>query len=131
MCNQCFSIEDSFLKVKHAMIVCFKEKQRCCKNSFYLVEERFYSPNIDSIVDDPFWKRTMPLSFISVIGNGPMNYNSCLEFFLRLTSTLSPTLYWWLFRRMFSRLLFWFICNCLRCRMCSQLATCLMFNMAS
>ena len=30
-----------------------KEKQRCCKNSFYLVEEWFYSANIDGIVDDP------------------------------------------------------------------------------
>ena len=27
-----------------------------------------------------FWKRTVPLSFICVMGNGPMNYNSCLEF---------------------------------------------------
>ena len=52
MCNQCFSIEDSFLKVNHAMIMCFKEKQRCCKNSFYLVNEWFYSANIDGIVDD-------------------------------------------------------------------------------
>ena len=40
------------LKVNHAMIMCFKEKQRCCKNSFYLVEEWFYSANIDGIVDD-------------------------------------------------------------------------------
>ena len=31
MCNQCFRIEDSFLKVNQAMIMCFKEKQRCCK----------------------------------------------------------------------------------------------------
>ena len=52
MCNQCFSIEDYFLKVNHAMIMCFKEKQRCCKDSFYLVEEWFYSTNIDGIVDD-------------------------------------------------------------------------------
>ena len=52
MCNQCFSIEDSFLKVNHTMIMCFKEKQRCCKKSFYLVEEWFYSANIDGIVDD-------------------------------------------------------------------------------
>ena len=34
------------------MIVCFKEKQRCCKNSFYLVEEWFYSAYIDGIIDD-------------------------------------------------------------------------------
>ena len=54
MCNQCFSIEDSFLKVNHAMIMCFKEKQRCCKNSFYLVKESFYSPNVDGIVNDSF-----------------------------------------------------------------------------
>ena len=46
------SIEDSFLKVNHAIIMCFKEKQCCCKNSFYLVEEWFYSANIDGIVDD-------------------------------------------------------------------------------
>ena len=52
MCNQCFSIEDSFLKVNHAMIMCFKKKQRCCKKYFHLVEEWFYSANIDGIVDD-------------------------------------------------------------------------------
>ena len=46
------SIVDSFVEVNHAMIMCFKEKQRCCKNSFYLVEEWFYSTNIDGIVDD-------------------------------------------------------------------------------
>ena len=28
----------------------------------------------------PFWKRTVPLSFICVMGNGPINSNSCLEF---------------------------------------------------
>ena len=49
-----FSIEDSFLKVNHAMIMCFKEKERCCINSFYLVEEWFYSANIDGIVYDSF-----------------------------------------------------------------------------
>ena len=46
--------------MNHAIIMCFKEKQRCCKNSLYLVEEffyyivkkLFYSPNIDGIVDD-------------------------------------------------------------------------------
>ena len=47
-------IVDSFLEVNHAMIIIFKEKQRCCKNSFYLVEERFYSPNVDDIVNDSF-----------------------------------------------------------------------------
>ena len=52
MCNQCFIIEDSFLKVNHAMIMCFKEKQRCCKKSFCLVEEWFYSANIGGIFDD-------------------------------------------------------------------------------
>ena len=52
MCNQCFSIEDSFLKVNHATIMCFKDKQRCCKNSLHLVEEWFYSANIGGIVDD-------------------------------------------------------------------------------
>ena len=34
------------------MIMFLKEKQRCCKNSFYLVKEWFYSANIDGIVDD-------------------------------------------------------------------------------
>ena len=34
------------------MIMSFKETQRCCKNPFYLVEEWFYSANIDGIVDD-------------------------------------------------------------------------------
>ena len=34
------------------MIMWFKEKQRCCKNYFYLVEEWFYPANIDGIVDD-------------------------------------------------------------------------------
>ena len=29
----------------------------------------------------PFLERTVLLSFIFVMGNGPMNYNSCLEFF--------------------------------------------------
>ena len=31
------SIVDSFVEVNHAMIIIFKEKQRGCKNSFYLV----------------------------------------------------------------------------------------------
>ena len=30
--------KDSFLKVNHAIIMCFKEKQCCCKNPFCLVE---------------------------------------------------------------------------------------------
>ena len=77
-----------------------------------------------------FWKRTVPLSFICVIGNRAMHYNSCLEFFLRLTRILSPTLYWWLFRRIFLSLLLWLICNCLRCQMCSYLATWLMFKIS-
>ena len=34
------------------MIMCFKEKQPFRKNSFYLVEEWFYSANIDGIVYD-------------------------------------------------------------------------------
>ena len=38
--------------MNHVIIMCFKEKQRCCKKSFYLVEEWFYSENIDGIVDD-------------------------------------------------------------------------------
>ena len=38
--------------MNHAIIMCFKEKQRCCKNSFNLVEEWFYSASIDGIVDD-------------------------------------------------------------------------------
>ena len=46
------SIVDSFVEVNHAMIMCFKVKQPGCKNSFYLVEEWFYSENIDGIVDD-------------------------------------------------------------------------------
>ena len=33
-------------------------------------------------------------SFISVMGNRPMNSNSCLGFFLQLTRIFSPTLYW-------------------------------------
>ena len=49
----------------------------------------------------PFWKQTVPLSFICVMGNVPMNYNSCLEFFSRLTRIWSPTLYWLLLRHMF------------------------------
>ena len=48
------SIVDSFVEVNHAMIIIFKEKQRGCKNSFYLVKERFYSPNVDGIVNDSF-----------------------------------------------------------------------------
>ena len=32
--------------------MCFKEKQRCSKNSFCLVEEWLYSANIGGIVDD-------------------------------------------------------------------------------
>ena len=38
--------------MNHAIIMCFNEKQHCCKNSFCLVEEWFYSANIDGIVDD-------------------------------------------------------------------------------
>ena len=52
MCNQCLALKITFLKVNHAKIMCFKEKQRFCKNSFYLVEEWFYSANIDGIVDN-------------------------------------------------------------------------------
>ena len=33
----------------------------------------------------PFWKQNLTLSFICVMGNGPMNSNSYLDFFLRLT----------------------------------------------
>ena len=109
-----------------------KRNNCCCKNSFVvLVEEWFYSANIGGIIDDSLLERTVPFSVICVRGNGPMNSNSCLECFLRLTRFFSPTLYWWLFRRMFSRLLLWFIRNCLRCRMCSQSATCFMFKMES
>ena len=71
----------------------------------------------------PFWDQTLPLTFICVMGNVPMNYNLCLDFFFHLTRTLSPTLYWWLFRHKFSRFLILLIRNCLRCRMCSQSAT--------
>ena len=78
-----------------------------------------------------FWKRTVPLLFICVMGNVPMNSNLSLEFFLRLTRMFSPTLYWWLLRSIFSRLLLWLIRNFLRCRMCYQSETCLMFKMAS
>ena len=125
------STEDSCLKVNHAIIMCFKEKQRCCKNSFYLVQEWFILWILTASLMIPFWKQTVPLSFFSVMGNGPMNYNSCLEFFLRLTRILSPTLYWWLFRRIFSRMLLWLIRYFLCCWMCSQSATCLVFKMAS
>ena len=45
-------IEDSLFKVNHAIIMCFKEKQLCCKKSFCLVEEWFYSENIGGIIDD-------------------------------------------------------------------------------
>ena len=45
-------IEDSLLKVNCAIVVCFKEKQRCCKISCCLVEEWFYSANIGGIIDD-------------------------------------------------------------------------------
>ena len=38
--------------MNRAIIMCFKEKQRCYKNSFCLVEEWFYSANIGGIVDD-------------------------------------------------------------------------------
>ena len=79
----------------------------------------------------PFWKRTAPLSFICVMRNGPMNYILCLEFFLHLNRILSPTLDWWLLRRIFLRLLLRLIRSCLCCRMCYQSATCLMFKMAS
>ena len=68
MCNQCFSIEGSFLKVNHAMIVCFKEKQRCCKISFYLVEEWFYSANIGGIIDDPLLEAN--LAIVIYLRNG-------------------------------------------------------------
>ena len=38
--------------MNRAIIMCFKEKQLCCKNSFCLVKEWFYSANIGGIVDD-------------------------------------------------------------------------------
>ena len=135
-----------FLKKWTVLLSFGKEKQLCCENYFYLFKEKqlvlwklclLFSQIMVLFCEYwwhhwwlPFRKRTVPLSFICVLGNGPMNSNSCLEFFLRLTKILTPTLYWWLFRRIFLRLLLWFIRNCLRCWMCSQSATCLMFKMA-
>ena len=45
-------IEDSLLKFIRAIVMCFKEKQRCCKKYFCLSEEWFNSANIGGIVDD-------------------------------------------------------------------------------
>ena len=109
-----------------------KDKQLCCKNSFVVHSKNgFILQILVASLMIPFWKQTVTLSFICVMGNGPMNSNFCLKCFLGLTIILSPTLYWWLFRRMFSRFLLWLIRNCLRCRMCYQSATCLIVNMAS
>ena len=44
-----------------------------------------------------------------------MNSSMCFDFFLRLTRILSPTLYWWLVRRIFLRLLLQLIRSYLRC----------------
>ena len=112
--------------------LCLKKNNFCCEK--YFIFNMFQSKNgfilriLVASLMIPFWKRTVPFSFICVMGNGPMNYNLCLEFFLRLTRILSPTLYWWLFRRIFSRCLLWLIHSCLRCRMCSQSEKWLMFK---
>ena len=52
-----------------------------------------------------FGRKTLPILFICLMGNVPMNSNLCLEFFLCLARMFSPTLYWWLLRRIFSHLL--------------------------
>ena len=57
-----------FLKVNHAIIMCFKEKQLCCKNSFCLVEEWFYSANIGGIVDDSLLEANRAI--VIYLGNG-------------------------------------------------------------
>ena len=67
MCNHWFVIsviiEDSLLKVNRAIIMCFKEKQLFCKNSFCLVEEWFYSANIGGIIDDPLLEANPAIFF--------------------------------------------------------------------
>ena len=113
-------------------LICLKINKLCCENSVCcLVEDFFILRILVSSLIILFLKRTVPLPFICVMGNGPINYNSCLNIFLRLTRILSPTLYWWVFQRTFLRLLLWRIRNCLRCRMCSQSPTCLIFNISS
>ena len=84
MCNQFFSIEDSFLKVNHAIIMCFKEKQRCCKNSFYLVEEWFYSANIGVIADDSLLEANCAI--VIYLSNEEWNHE--LYFVFRMFLTL-------------------------------------------
>ena len=39
----------------------------------------------------PFWKRTSPLLFICIMGNGPMNSNLCFEFFTNLVLVIIPS----------------------------------------
>ena len=125
-------IEDSLLKVNHAIVILVKRNNCWCKKSFVVYSKNgFILRILVASLMITFWKQTVLLSFICVMGNGPMNSNPCLEFSLRLNRILSPTLYWWLFRCILLCLLLWLIRNCLRCQMCSQSATCLMFKMTS
>ena len=95
-------IEDYLLKLNRAIVVCLKRNKCYCKNSFVVyLKNGFILRILVASLMIPFWKQTVPLSFICVMGNGPMNYNSCWECFLRLTRILSLTLYWRLFRRIF------------------------------
>ena len=66
------------------MIICFKEKQRCCKNYFYLVEEWFYSTNIDAIVDDFLLEANRAI--IMYLRNGEWTHE--LQFVFRIFLTL-------------------------------------------
>ena len=58
--------------MNHAIIMCFKEKQRCCKNSFLKVEEWFYSANIDGIVDDSLLEANRAI--VIYLRNGEWNH---------------------------------------------------------
>ena len=76
-----------------------KEKQLCCEKPFFCLKKNNLccENSVCCLVEEwflfckywwhhwwcPFWKRTMPLSFIFVMGNRPMNSNLCLEIFLQ------------------------------------------------
>ena len=56
-----------------------------------LVKEWFILQILVASLLIPFWKQTVTLSFIWVMGNVPMNYNLCLDFFLRSTKICHQT----------------------------------------
>ena len=68
--------------IMKTLFICLKINNLCCENSVCsLIEEWFYSANIGGIIDNSFWKRTVPLSCICVMGNGPIVIGFLIEYY--------------------------------------------------